>query len=409
MSYTLTRREWLARVVCSAAGLGLGLGCQPLVRALQRVRTRPARTPTVPLTRAFDTALSLGTLQRVARENASALSEEIATLSGLNVIRGFFLDDTGDVVLLGERRAGAPRIHIDDLAVALRSAYRVSTQYDEAPGCSIDPQLGAKDPWRLQAVRVIGMPICRMARRHVDLDYELKLVGSGLKHLDGVRDEFSVHQSATSLCAEGRQPSSEIMNRFWFCARVPESPRFENDDRTVLIARPVEVQVLTERRLFNGGAVEAAASADPVADQFAREISAVLAAGSRWEYAELRNDYRVIELGRLTRYQQIPTETLAYFLREHQFERADVAPFVVGIRRDDQANAVCGGEVTVTATAVESVAHERSQSFSYRGGVDAGVNTPPEHFVRAPAGPFAELRRKVQGARPSTEALVWSF
>lgn len=411
MSRLFTRRALLERSVFLAAGAALGRVGGPLLQVDSQSGPRPPAL--LPAADTSSAALSLTVLQREAQKAdraRTALPKEIVELGGLNRIRGFVVEEGGDVVLFGDRDGRAPQIHIDDLMVSVRSAYQTESLYREAPGCSIDPRDDAEDPWAIQDVRVLGMPRCRMAHRHVALDYELKFVGSGIAKLDGVRDAFTFRQNEQPLCGDPRGEAAEVQNRFWFAALYPEAqPRFEVDDRTVVIRHPVDVQVLTEQRLRGGSPETTAGLADPAAEQFAASVTQLLVSGQRREYGELRNDFRVIEVGRLLRFRQAPIETFAYLLQEHDYEPVEVPHFVVGIRRTEQVEVVCGGNVEVTEHAIQSRATVQHRNTSYRGGVDASVETPPTHFADEIAGRFAELRMRIRQSRPSAEALIWSI
>jgi hypothetical protein len=80
-----------------------------------------------------------------------------------------------------------------------------------------------------------------MAQRHVTLDYELKLAGSGIRKIEGLPSIFEVGESSRPLCADDATPEHEIVSRFWFCSLYPESRRFETDDRLTMIRRPINV------------------------------------------------------------------------------------------------------------------------------------------------------------------------
>jgi hypothetical protein len=139
-------------------------------------------------------AVSLRTFQaRLASPGAAG-----ASLAGLTCIQGF-TSDAGEVILVGERNRRQPAIETDCLAIALRNAYSISTDYEGIPGCTIDPRVG-DDPWLVQDVHVFGMPhSCAMSSRFVALDYEVKQtgVGTGPSEL-GVRSAFDIQRPLCS-------------------------------------------------------------------------------------------------------------------------------------------------------------------------------------------------------------------
>src|SRR5262249_4099355 len=102
-------------------------------------------------------ALSVSALQAEAARLQQArqpLPEALVQLGGMNRIHGVTIEPDGELVLLGEHDASLPPLHLDDLCIAMRNAYQVSSVYQGAPGCSIDPSPGAKDPWQIQTVRL---------------------------------------------------------------------------------------------------------------------------------------------------------------------------------------------------------------------------------------------------------------
>lgn len=412
----VTRRVWLERTLLLAGGATAGASgvwvFAPLLRSVGgRSNNRGEEGKESPVgsrvTRP-SVALSLAALQaraRRARAAGAPLPTDVVQLAGMNRIDGVVIAET-DIILLGRREASAPFIHVDDLMVAIRSAYETDNIYRAAaPGCSIDPRDGQKDPWGVQDVRVLGMPNCRMSRRHVDLDYELKFVGSGLRKLDGVPDTFSADDDEDPYCGTARGPALNVRNRYWFAPRYPDvKERFESDDRVVLIKHPIEVQVLTEQQMRQAGVN----GASPEAEAFTQALTRLLAAGTRREYIELRNDYRVIEVGRILRVKSAPDALLGYLLHEHRHETIFVPELVVGVKRTDRVTAVCGGNVEATPRSITATSNVRQIEKSYRGGVDAGVRVDPASFSTAPSR-FDSLRQQVARARPTDDALAWEL
>jgi hypothetical protein len=225
------------------------------------------------------TVLSLQTLQERVKEVAVArrkLTDELTNLGGMNRLHGFILGSDGEILLLGDRDTSQPAIKLESLVSALRNAYMVSTVYHGAPGCSIDPRPG-DDPWRIQDVRVFGMPVsCSMAARHVSLDYELKKAAAGIP-IGGTKllpSIFELKREADALCGRtsGSDQNTEEAHRFWFYALLPPPPRFVREESGVCIRKPVGVQVLTEKEFLDRtgkrvGATTAGAEAQKFAEQ----------------------------------------------------------------------------------------------------------------------------------------------
>jgi hypothetical protein len=360
-------------------------------------------------------ALSLTVLQEKAAKRGQALPEELAHLGGMNRIQGFMMEPDGEILLLGERDPSLPPIHLDDLVVALRNAFQVSPAYQGVLGCTIDPWSESKDPWRVQQVKVFGMPASvAMAARHVAIDYELKKVSAGILALEGVPSLWEMTHLASPLC-EGpldKEEEVETTHRFWFYPLYPPSPRFQQEQGIVLILRPVGVQLLTEQEFLNRAGQRASTSpAAPLATHFAQAITELLATNQLRHFAQLRNDFRVIEVAQLLRFKQVPAQSLGYFLEDYPLTEVAVPAFVGGIRREERGEVVCQNQITERRVPegklIGSAEQVKRYHFISRGGVEAKVQLAPEHFVEERSGVLADLRRRVLASRPSTHALLW--
>jgi hypothetical protein len=366
-------------------------------------------------------ALSLTTLQAEATRLLQArrpLSNELAHLGGLNRIQGYTTEPDGELILLGARDASLPVLHLDDLAVALRNAYQVSSTYAGAPGCTIDPWPGGQDPWQIQAVQVFGMPASTaMAARHVALDYELKRVSAGIVSLgDRVPSLYDLSRSTEPPCAgpPPQEQRTEVAHRFWFYPRYPEPPRFLVEGATVLVLKPVEAMLLTEREFLDKtGQRTGAAPPAPQAEHFARLITELLATNPPRPYAHLCSDFRVIEVGKLVHFRQVPATSLRYLLQEHPLTAVAVPRFVGGVRREEQGEVVCASEITERqgpkGTVVQAQAQVRRSHRTSRGGVEVKITLTTPQLVAERAGALDPLRRRVRASRPSPQALVWSL
>jgi hypothetical protein len=401
---SITRRSLAGATLWTAAGAVLGASARSFfgVRRPGPPAEKASPPPIVALS-----ARALQASIRRARSAGAPVPPLDRDLHGLNRIEGFTVLDDGDVVLFGRRdSAGAP-IHIDDLMVALRSAYGAD---GEAPGCSIDPRDDHADPWSIQRVRILGMPLdCLMARRHVAVDYELKLAGAGLLVLgDGVAGAFDRSRDGRSICSAAASEPLSVSHRFWFCALYPQETRFEQQDATTLIRHPVNVQVLTERRLHDRAGVKGA-EPDAAADRFAHGVTNLLAQAGRKAYQEVRNDFRVIELARLMAYQNVPRERFAYLLEEHIHEQVEVPRYVTGVRRTERSEVTCGGEVDDSGDGLRASSRVVRAQRDYRGGVEARIEISREHVARSATGSLGLLAKRIAASRPSAAAVTWEI
>lgn len=364
-------------------------------------------------------ALSLIRLQQqvaVLQRAGRAIPDRLAQLGGVNRIQGVMSAPDGELILLGSRDAKAPRLDLESLVVALRNAYRVSPAYQGAPGCTIDPWTGEGDPWAIQRVTVTGMPPrLAMAARHVALDYELKKVSAGIVALGhGVTSLYELRRDTAPLCAaqQEHETAQTITHRFWFFPRYPPAPRFVQDAETVLILRPVEVQLLTEREFLDqAGRRQGAAPASPAAERFAGSITRLLATTARDDYTRLVQDFRLVEVAQLLRWRGLPAARLQYLLADYPLTEVSVPRFVGGIRREERGEMVCDTAISEQqlpqGTRVSSRQRVARYHYVSRGGVEARVRLRRAHFVPARAGALARLRQRVLASRPSPRAILW--
>jgi hypothetical protein len=356
----------------------------------------------------------VATLQRAQR----TVPEQLAEMGGMTCIQGVMSEPDGELILLGSRDSALPRLHLEDLVVALRNAYQVNVAYHGVPGCTIDPWTGADDPWRIQRVAVTGMPSrVGMAARHVAIDSALKKVSAGIVALGhGVTSLYALRRAADPLCAEPHDQATPqtITHRFWFSPRYPAPSRFMQDASLVLILRPVEVQLLTEQEFLNqAGQRQGAAPAAPVAQEFAQAITQLLATMSRPDYAQLVQDFRWIELGQLLRVRAVPASSLQYLLQDYPVPEVPVPAFVGGIRREERGEVVCDTQITEQrvhqGTRVASAEKVARYHYISRGGVEANIRLTPTQFAPERSGVVARLRQHVRAARSTAQTLLWAL
>jgi hypothetical protein len=287
--------------------------------------------------------------------------------------------------------------------------------YQGVIGVSIDPWPNAKDPWRLQKVKVMGIPpTVAMAARHVTLDYQLKKVVAGLVTLPDLPSLYDLTRSTTPLCEGARDKEARMEHRFWFYPLYPPAPRFTQDEGGVLIrqAGAVQVQLLTEQALWNRtGQRTGAAPASPPAERFAQLFTERLATPPFAPYGQLVQDFRVIEVAQLLRYLRISAEHLPYFLQGYPLQEVAVPAAVGGIRREERGEVTCDHQVTERRlarwTRFEGTEQVHRYHVTTRGGVEAQVRLTPEAFAAERPGALTPLRRRVRAARPSAQAVFW--
>lgn len=378
-----------------------------LLSACKRRHKKPVLTaaPTPPWETRPAAAISLGALQDRAGKKKKWPGSEEAVLPGINQITGFLVDGA-DVVLYGRQVNSLPAIEMDAFVVALRNAFGAGSDYQGDPGCSIDPIPG-EDPFRIQKVSVFGVPKdCVMAARHVALDYELKRVGAGIQGEDGkiLPSAFELENQG-GPCVSTGDHSISMAHRYWFFPQTPERPRFERDQQTATVLRPVGVQLLTEQEFLDKrGQRTGATQADPAAQKFADAVTELLGSDRVARFAQMVHDFRVIELARLMRFCGVGQENLSFLLSNFELKRVEVPTMVGGVQRDEQGKTVCKTTVTQTATEIKYEESSSEYKYEYRGGVEAKVEVAESDATHADLDP---LRHQVLDARPSADAVAW--
>jgi hypothetical protein len=379
---------------------------------------------------------------RVLQEQAQACGRvdrcpaAVRELGGITRLTGYVVDaEHQDLLLLGTVDARAPRLHLDDLVVALRSVWgryaeqRGNTRYLSAPGCTIDPdpavirklqRIGdtllrpgkssqaAEAQWRktcelTQSVRFFGVPESRFAQTMVTADYDLKSIVDGVVQLpvEGLMGVTGLILSEVQQKIVAGKPISAgmSMSRFWFTAGTP---RFLEADGIVTIERlPVELK--TEAELIHAnGEVSGQDEEDPTASKFARAFSAryPLVAAHAPIYAELDNLYRFVGLLTAMKFRDahaVAGLKLEALLDDYQVSRVDVPHRLPG------------------RSSIARFSHRTEQSGGYTelklllpscGGVEMDLQVSEETFhTLRPA--WHRVGGEAIKARPSPDALVW--
>jgi hypothetical protein len=230
----MKRREYLAAIAGLTASSFGGCGRRQTQHA-GAAKSSAAQTfaPTL--------ALSMRGLSKALAKGQS--TAKWSQLGGLNRLMGLSVESDGDILLLGSHEPSWPRLRSDDLAVALRSAFRAGPEYQAAPGISIDPREGESDPWRIQQVKVMGLPAdSEMAARFIAVDYELKKASLGLLVLKpGLPNLMENFSDPVAVCATSSQEErgSHKTHRFWFCPLLADAGRYMRHANAIAIHKPV--------------------------------------------------------------------------------------------------------------------------------------------------------------------------
>jgi hypothetical protein len=368
-------------------------------------------------------ALSLRSYQQALQASFEAPGLPTMALQefgGLNSIHGFIVEAPHHVILFGEQVASLPAFDLDDVLVAFRSAYQAGPEYlHTAPGCTIDPRPGAADPWKIQIAQVLGMPATApMGTRHIAIDYDMKNLAAGLTRIaapsPAPTSVFDYARSRSALCDAGEAAdSSSSVHRFWFCPLYPlEKPRYLQDERTVHIQHPVGVQLLTEQEFLRDGTRVGAAPPEAAAVEFTKSMTQVLGANDVPEYVRLRGDFRLVELGKLLRFRDIPPAALSYLLTDCPMREVPAPKWVGGVRRQESGEAICHVQVseeqTSTGSRTSTSESIRRYRREFRGGVEVSVAVTAADFGKAGDRRLGGLYEDVLRSRPSPESVTWA-
>ena len=258
-------------------------------------------------------------IQTARDEKLGTLPDEVRFLAGLQRIQYVFVvPEQNDIVLAGPGEgwkvdengnvvgitSGLPVIHLDDLAVALRT---VQNARRGGILCSIDPtpeglqafekvvratkemHSGVKDAFENamgpQTIRVEGVPTTsHFARVLVASDYRMKRYAM----------EFDAPPVAgmpgfVSLIKSKRAALDSMIPRWWLACNY--EPLAKSEDGLAWEVRGPGVKVMTENDALEGNAVKRTGKSNPIAKQWADNFTAKYAELSVKDpiFGELRN------------------------------------------------------------------------------------------------------------------------
>lgn len=382
-------------------------------------------------------AVSLRVLQSKLALSASegGTPDELAFLCGLTVISGYVIDNnSNDMILFGRVDPQRPRLHVEDLAVALRNAWfkyakqQGHTIYYADPGCSIDPdpaviqelrnaaktmlqgevEESALKNWgdvcgRPQTVRTMGIPAAtHFAKVIVDADYYMKRLvdGSESLGLEGLTSllDMTMTQAKEEILQSGKTSIPvESMNRFWF---YPGQNRYAEDAGVVEIEK-CPVVLLTELEHLAKDRITGTGRVNPLAQNFARSFSTSYnqVAEKRPLYYELEGLFRAVALAKIAKFKSVAVDFKC--LLEHlPLVQTDVPPTLPGLsnaRQFEHRWDVPNGYKIVRLCLPSC------------GGVDIGINVTASSFHHDQTGRLLRMKQALLSARSSSEALYWDF
>jgi hypothetical protein len=260
-------------------------------------------------------ALSLRVLQERVQEcqPRGNCDEVVLHLAGLKRIQGYVVDEENhDLVLIGQVEPSAwPALHLQDLVIALRDAWKLygvtrgNVRYIADPGVSIDPhpqviaQLQRIGDFLNQAsghaateeglaawhktchlpqqTRVDGIPFdVRFSAVMLLADYALKRFVDGSEPLtiEGFRNLAELHMEVAKKALHAGQSTKlrlSTMSRFWF---YPKKLAIKEQQGIAIIDDMFGVQLLTEEEhLSQHGKIVGKGAAEPLAAQWAQMMT----------------------------------------------------------------------------------------------------------------------------------------
>lgn len=360
-------------------------------------------------------------------------------LDDLTILDGYLTDPRDhDVILLGRSDPDRPPLHVEDLAVALRSAWgkyderRGNTIYTTDPGCSIDPDPdvirelenlagrlfasgsdGGIEAWnricrKPQAVRVMGVPFhSRFAKIMVEADYDMKSQVDGSDPLEipgfvSLTDMTLAQVRRQVQAGQTQGLALSSMNRFWFS---PGESLFEETDGMVLIRRS-PVTLLTHQTFVNaGGKIADAAAHDPLARLFADNFTRLFdqVAERRPIFRQLEGLFRFVAVARLLEVKVRASPfagTLAYLLEGFPVQATRVdehKPGQASVKGFEHRQEVPGGL---------QILNLRLPSC---GGVAMPIDVSPGRFRRSSAPTLAGTYATALRAKDTAEGVSWTL
>ncbi len=359
------------------------------------------------------------------------LSESLAAgkptrLEGLTRLDGFVTDkENRDIILWGLSERGQPDLHVQDIVVALRSAYgrytvkRDGTTFLVSPLISIDPDTailgqlreldlmttnGKKRHAELckspQTVRVEGMPrSSRVAKVLVDADYRMKMVSQGTVNLpikSPFPSSFSERVAKWREEAAERTKSRRFNTRYWF-----QPGRFtyqaSNDADTVFVDF-AQVILNDEDQFLKGGALVASGEIDDVSRAFTcawtDRMEDIYKAEAIWR--DMHNIFRHFAVARIMRDRDVFTQVGfagEFLLDRYNLPNVDVPATLAGLGHVEEYEQRRGSAKSRLA-------------YSVCGGVSVGFNKPLEK--NSDTGGTQASGRSVIVSRPATSAVAWA-
>jgi RHS repeat-associated protein len=185
-----------------------------------------------------------------------SLSKAAELMTNISDIDGAVFDQkTGQIILYGTKDLSLPRMHLDDLVVAVRSVYGLGGKPAQDPGVSMEPDPHPPKKNNKPQPRMVITYYGETKDTHFGLvmfeaDRLLKNLMIGRDNYTGKKFKAHLHgyQDLLYLYRQEKEIPFPITSRMWF---VPQKISLvQSEDGTSMMFDKVHMQVLTESKFF---------------------------------------------------------------------------------------------------------------------------------------------------------------
>lgn len=243
------------------------------------------------------------------RRRGVDLPETIRRPGSLRRIIGYLVvPEAGDLLLLGSRQGSGTPLDVDDLIVALQTAWRDGDE----PACSLDPN--PHDFGGPQTSRILGVPRdSHFAAVMLLADYEMKRVLFGQRAVN-VPGFVDLKTRLTGLLARDEAGSElQWLARFWFTPAPPRVGDVQTSPDGRVTIFDARMRLETETMEVRGNALGGTGRVDPILSEMMQQFMAGMAAMEAEvpEFAELQTLFDVVMLSSVLKTAQINHPVLA--------------------------------------------------------------------------------------------------
>lgn len=308
-----------------------------------------------------------------------SLSKTAELMTNISDISGAVFDQkTGQVILYGKKDFSLPQMHLDDLAVAVRSVYGLGEKAEQDPGVSMDPDPNpSKKKHPRMLVTYYGeTKDTRFGQVMFEADRLLKNLTLGKDNYTGKKCKAHVpgYKSLLKLYHKEYHPPAIISWRMWF---TPEKiSLIESEDRSSMIFDQVHMKVLTESTFKK--------------DKFQDRASETFATHFTQNYDSYAHEFPILQdlkrLGKIT--------GIVKWIKEQEL------PFDLSFFKSYTPQFVS------TPTHTPQV-YDMSGKIIVRGGVTYHLDDT--NFSTIKSWEANEVKEEILQARSKEEELMWDF